>query len=573
MELKTKKRSAGKLATPRRNRYFFGKLLDEHHFQLEQSYLNEKRWLMNRLTQGTGVLCGLQVELLDGLKIVVQPGVAIDPFGREIIVPNPVCLDLKSMLPDVKPGDKPLSATLCLHYHECETEMTPVLACGCDTPKEGMPSTVEEKFRMSLEKGLPDKKPGLLTVDQCNKLFSDTTENKKDRRSLMCEYLSPECSAELDDYVVLGTLLYNPEEKPSVQLDACSYRSIIYSNEMLMDLVLCMARRLDECCDRAPVEVDPPRLTQIDFLDTSGDKIDTLKGPGTPAVFEQEKNLHQFRMVFDAAMDPDSFFTGGSQDNPIHFSVLVTNLADQSAVPGRIEFENDRMVRFVLSDEHSADRFAPGRYHVTLFGDEDPTGARFSIKGQNGVRLDGESTQLPSGDGTEGGNFVFQFEILDDKLVVEQVYFMRTDNVLADSLTNPAEPVFIPYNKGENGIRRIRISFNKDVDVESIIASGKEPATFSVLITETPLKEPPQLEDVFKVTTSFLSPNVVDFLVEEVYPPGEYHMTLFGDLDSAGKHVSIVDQDGNRLDGDPKGLPSGDGNEGGNFTFRFAITT
>jgi len=38
-----------------RNRYFYGKLLDVFHFELEQNYLNAKRWLLTRLVTGYGV--------------------------------------------------------------------------------------------------------------------------------------------------------------------------------------------------------------------------------------------------------------------------------------------------------------------------------------------------------------------------------------------------------------------------------------------------------------------------------------------------------------------------------------
>jgi hypothetical protein len=73
------------LATPARNRYFYGKLLDVPHFYLEQSYLNGKRWLMNRLVSGTGIVCGLAVvPTADGTGLIISPGVAIDAWGREI---------------------------------------------------------------------------------------------------------------------------------------------------------------------------------------------------------------------------------------------------------------------------------------------------------------------------------------------------------------------------------------------------------------------------------------------------------------------------------------------------------
>jgi hypothetical protein len=78
------------LKAPKRNRYFRGKLLDVDHFDLEQVYFNDKRWLINRFGIGSGVLNGLICELFgDGGTVRIQPGVAIDSAGREIILSEP----------------------------------------------------------------------------------------------------------------------------------------------------------------------------------------------------------------------------------------------------------------------------------------------------------------------------------------------------------------------------------------------------------------------------------------------------------------------------------------------------
>ena len=79
----------GQLRSPVRNRYFYGKLLDTHHFELETAYLNHKRWLINRLVHGWGVVCGLDVNSARPHEaITVGPGMALDKCGREIIVPR-----------------------------------------------------------------------------------------------------------------------------------------------------------------------------------------------------------------------------------------------------------------------------------------------------------------------------------------------------------------------------------------------------------------------------------------------------------------------------------------------------
>src|SRR5215813_11048453 len=78
------------LRTPVRNRYFYGKLLDVMHLEMEQEYFNSKRALLNRFVIGPGVVCGLDVELTsDEKSVVVSPGFAIDRCGREILVTKP----------------------------------------------------------------------------------------------------------------------------------------------------------------------------------------------------------------------------------------------------------------------------------------------------------------------------------------------------------------------------------------------------------------------------------------------------------------------------------------------------
>src|SRR6187549_4001822 len=75
---------------PKRNRYFYGKMMDSYHFELETNYHNAKRWLTNRLVSGYGVVCGLDVQYCsDPYTVLITPGLAIDKCGREIVVTQP----------------------------------------------------------------------------------------------------------------------------------------------------------------------------------------------------------------------------------------------------------------------------------------------------------------------------------------------------------------------------------------------------------------------------------------------------------------------------------------------------
>src|SRR5687768_12481195 len=77
------------LSAPRRNRFFHGKMMDVHHFELETAYGIGMRRLLNRLVTGSGVVCGLDVVDAGGdqCSVEVTAGVAIDRWGREIVVP------------------------------------------------------------------------------------------------------------------------------------------------------------------------------------------------------------------------------------------------------------------------------------------------------------------------------------------------------------------------------------------------------------------------------------------------------------------------------------------------------
>jgi hypothetical protein len=96
-----------------RPRYFTGKIVTADDFELEQRYHMEKRWLLNRMFQGAGVVSGLGVVGDEQSTVTVAPGFALDPHGREILVSEPQ----QVAIPDCA---EPIS--ICLLYAEVETD-------------------------------------------------------------------------------------------------------------------------------------------------------------------------------------------------------------------------------------------------------------------------------------------------------------------------------------------------------------------------------------------------------------------------------------------------------------------
>lgn len=80
-----------------RNRYYSGKMLTSADFMAEQLYMNNKRRFLNSVMNGAGVVCGLSVFSLDDLSILVESGVALDDYGREIVIDSSVVKKLSAI--------------------------------------------------------------------------------------------------------------------------------------------------------------------------------------------------------------------------------------------------------------------------------------------------------------------------------------------------------------------------------------------------------------------------------------------------------------------------------------------
>ena len=237
------KPGSNKLQAPKRNRYYYGKLLDEFHLRMETQYQNEKRWLLNRLSLGNGVLCGLKVTAKEGV-IQVSSGMAIDAWGREIIVPAQASLDPWKK-PDYPCGEaesvdlsKPLF--LCLTYRECLTDPMPALVteCGQDACEAG---TIVEGYRLSICNMEPPEWPNQPPKELCEALKSSDV---KARLEKLCENSQQTCSA--DDASLCVILARIELKDPSgndktIKVEDCTYRRYAYGNEILFEMIMCLA--------------------------------------------------------------------------------------------------------------------------------------------------------------------------------------------------------------------------------------------------------------------------------------------------------------------------------------------
>ena len=219
-----------------RNNYFHGKLLDVFHFELEQNYLNGKRWLLNRLISGHGVVCGLDVlPARDGRSVYVTPGVALDRAGHELIVPRqsaPVALPTRLLPAEGGEPKKDDYVHVCVLFQPCETEPTPVLVDDCGKVTSCAAAAVQERYKLCIREG---KGPDIA----CECRVPEVLLNGRINYATLVERVTRHCPAVPADLCIpLANICLNGNDPiTATSIDIC-VRPIVYTNDLLFDIIL-----------------------------------------------------------------------------------------------------------------------------------------------------------------------------------------------------------------------------------------------------------------------------------------------------------------------------------------------
>ena len=257
------------MCSPVRNRYYYGKLLDVFHFDLEQTYFNNKRWLLNRLISGYGVVCGLNVVLgPDGQSLVVTPGTAIDKCGREITVcepsdplplPSPQAPSAvaqgngpsgQNVLPNPNPAgpaiapppppptndcsDTGVYKFVSICYHECLTDPSPALGGDCDVQAMCTPGSIRERYSLKLTDG---KLCPASTTTSLPNVISNGTLNYQALASYVTNL--PCCTPGTDCCIPLANIQIPVQSQVYTQNSFdISIRPLVYTADLLYELML-----------------------------------------------------------------------------------------------------------------------------------------------------------------------------------------------------------------------------------------------------------------------------------------------------------------------------------------------
>lgn len=212
--------NGGGLTPGRRPTYFEGRLLTADDLAAEQDYHVSRRRLVNRAVLGDGVVAGLGVEPAGtpGGPVVVRPGMAVDAWGREIVVPDDVEVAVSG------PGEY----TLEVRYREELVGRTP----GGDA------TTVVEGYEVGLREGAaPDAAPSM-PPEVVEALRAG------DLQAALCGLAGAagatgDGERGEDPAVVLANVTVEPTG--GVTVDACRPRRVAPTNRLLVQLVAALA--------------------------------------------------------------------------------------------------------------------------------------------------------------------------------------------------------------------------------------------------------------------------------------------------------------------------------------------
>lgn len=384
-----------------RNNYYYGKLLTERDFFVEQDYFNKKRWLINRMALGWGVLCGLDLETVAGdpNRVRVTPGLAIDCCGREILVceeqdvpltPQELACDKEQQ----QTGEGGRELVICLEFHQCKTEPVSLPPIACDQKGKCEFNRIRDSFKISV-RPLPEH------LHHHQSLCPENAEDRdKTLHGYLCDQLREECpECPESDCVVLGTIKVDQNNNLLGAIDACSHRRLVYNNQLLYDLIHCY-------------HGDLPHIDAISWIHQKqyewDDFVKLLRG-GLEVTFSKPMLSHTInKHTFLLAVIKEDEATG--------YRIVKYIPA------GEIKMDNSHVIdgkgcstkaRFIVENGWKDDELL-GAHSELRYGAQFEVVLRGSfIMGCHGKALDGDfiGSRLPSGNGTQGGDFLSWFSV------------------------------------------------------------------------------------------------------------------------------------------------------------------
>lgn len=382
-----------------RNNYYHGKLLTSRDFFAEQCYFNEKRWLVNRMINGWGVVCGC--EVLPGenpYEVKILPGLAIDCCGREILVCDEKVVKLEYTEDECQESKDDIDTSeyyIGLEFWDCKTEEVQIGLTACKEEAKCEFNRIRDYYKVHIFR------PSEVDADYSAGFCPLDEEEAKDLRFYVCEKMiegCPECPELPRNQAVILAKVTVDKNGNVDKIECCPYRRQVYGNKMLFDLINCY-------------HGDLPHITGINWTHNKSmswsEFIERIKRDSKP-----DKDGQGFQVTFDKDI-------GGVDENT--FLLMVKFIDTEGGyihywqIPGEVEYVNDNAI-FTATFKVNQSWYKDILGYSFIHGGAD---FQIIIKGDHIVDKDKNRAldanyngrNLPSGNGTQGGDFFSWFSV------------------------------------------------------------------------------------------------------------------------------------------------------------------
>lgn len=240
---------------PERVRYFPRQLITADDMRAEQEYFREKARRHNRYLHGWGVVCGCDVQLVEGSPWTVRvcPGYAVAPQGDEINIDQFIDVPLNT-----GPQSQPctvrwpcppngsavaseggsITVYVAVRYAECFSRPVSVHPAGCGCDETGCEySRIRDSFEVKVLLALPQSH---LRAKQHDEAWCATVANAAPELLKTHLYPVPPCPECFDEpWVVLTSITIDPGSssasggsQPKLSLSITDRRVLLPTNRM-----------------------------------------------------------------------------------------------------------------------------------------------------------------------------------------------------------------------------------------------------------------------------------------------------------------------------------------------------
>jgi hypothetical protein len=149
-----------------------------------------------------------------------------------------------------------------------------------------------------------------------------------------------------------------------------------------------------------------PKVTNVAILDANNDTLEVINNTNDVPSITHTKAVWSIRIGFSDRIDPDSLVAASPDPNLLNVRFMEEK---KGLIAGKAKFTPPNQLVWTASSTP----LAIGNYTLELIGDVNSKNTPQPIRGMSGLQLDGEAHgRLPSGDGTEGGNFTVNFKVI-----------------------------------------------------------------------------------------------------------------------------------------------------------------